>query len=325
MVEKNDLKSFIKQILFESQSSNSPSAKTPSSETPPLDGVWKENSDNPILGNEETGTLFDPWILQKDDGTYIMYVSWRREKNIAYATSSDCENWSTLKVALEPADSGWENLVNRCSVVFFDDKYYMYYTGQSNGISRIGVAISSDGYSFERIQEDSILSPDKNWEGYSVMNPSVMVENELFKMWYSAGETYEPDVICYATSSDGINWNKFDYNPIFTKTPDWYSKSKVSVGQVIKHNSLYYMFYIGYEDVDTARICVAVSPDGVSNWEIYDKNPIVTIGETDSWNQHACYKPTVLYDEKSNIWKIWYNGRSNSNEYIGISTFDGDF
>lgn len=312
VVEKNDLKSFVKQSFF--------------SESYSLDGVWKENSLNPIIGDAETGSLFDPWIIQKDDGTYIMYVSWRKEKNIAYTTSEDGEHWSDLRVALErDADSGWEEQVNRCSVVYYGDKYYMYYTGLDNGISRIGIASSDDGYNFERIQDAPIVLPDENWEGHSVMNPSVMIDNGVFKMWYSAGETYEPDVICYATSMDGVTWQKFNYNPIFSKTTDWYSSNKVAVGQVIKHDNLYYMFFIGYQDVDTARVCVATSINGITNWEIYENNPIVNIGKSNSWNQHACYKPTVLYDEKSNTWRIWYNGRSYSNEYIGMSSFEGDF
>ena len=36
------------------------------------------------------------------------------------------------------------------------------------------------------------------------MNPFVMYEDGKFKMWYAAGETYEPNVICYAESDDGV-------------------------------------------------------------------------------------------------------------------------
>lgn len=46
------------------------------------------------------------------------------------------------------------------------------------------------------------------------MNPYVSYdENEkIFKMWYTAGEKYEPDVLCNATSINGVNWNKYQNN-----------------------------------------------------------------------------------------------------------------
>ncbi len=31
---------------------------------------------------------------------------------------------------------------------------------------------------------------------------------ELFRMWYSGGEQYEPDAIGYATSADGMHWRR---------------------------------------------------------------------------------------------------------------------
>ena len=37
----------------------------------------------------------------------------------------------------------------------------------------------------------------------------------MYKIWYSAGETHEPNVNAYAVSTDGINWKKAKCNPIF--------------------------------------------------------------------------------------------------------------
>ena len=105
----------------------------------------------------------------------------------------------------------------------------MYYTGQYNGISKIGLAFSDDGYNFVKYNNNPVLEPEFDFEKQSVMNPHVIYDKEenLFKMWYSAGETYEPDVICYATSKDGITWKKYEKNPIFTPNPkkmslDWF-------------------------------------------------------------------------------------------------------
>ena len=69
-----------------------------------------------------------------------------------------------------------------------------------------------------------MIKPVYFFEGKSVMNPHVIYDNEakIFKMWYAEGETYEPDVICYAKSKDGINWIKYKGNPIFLPNKNFY-------------------------------------------------------------------------------------------------------
>ena len=82
------------------------------------------------------------------------------------------------------------------------------------------------------------------------------------------------------------------------------------------------MFYIGYEDIDTARICVARSRNGVTNWQRLPANPIVspTLG---GWDENACYKPSVIRDEENKRWLLWYNGRRGGAEYIGLVIHEG--
>lgn len=279
---------------------------------------WIPYENNPIIGNESTGTLFDPHIIKVED-KFLMYVSTRKDGNIGVTESDDGIEWSEIKtVLLCDKSSGWENIVNRCSVVFKDSKYYMYYTGQQNGISRIGVALSDDGYNFVK-EKDCILSPEYKWEGYSVMNPFVTFDNEenVFKMWYSAGETYEPDVICYAESMDGIHFDKYNYNPIFIKGTESYDCAKVSVGHVIKKDEKYVMFYIGYQNVNKAYVCYATSTDGKTNWTRSKHNPII-VPVKGTYANDAVYKPTIVFNENTNQWMLYCNGRDANKEYIGL-------
>ncbi len=285
---------------------------------------WFPEKSNPVIGNEETtGTVFDPFVMEKD-GKYYMYVSTRKDGNIGLSESNNGKDWSKIKTVLScDVNSGWEFEINRCSVVFYDEKYYMYYTGQQNNISRIGVAIGDNVYNFKK-HDGHILSPEYKWEGESVMNPFVIYDEDekIFKMWYSAGETYEPDVICYAESKDGINFHKYENNPIFLKGDNWYDCDKVSVGHIIKKDGKYIMFYIGYENVDTARVCYAVSKDGKNNWQRGKNNPI--IGRVaNTWNKYAVYKPSVIYDNESERWLLWCNGRSDLGEFIGLYYYNG--
>ena len=81
------------------------------------------------------------------------------------------------------------------------------------------------------------------------------------------------------------------------------------------------MFYIGFEDIHTARICMARSKDGITNWERYSKNPIIepTPG---AWDGDATYKPYALFDGKK--WMLWYNGRIKHLERIGVAIHEGE-
>jgi hypothetical protein len=86
-------------------------------------------------------------------------------------------------------------------------------------------------------------------------------------MWYSGGEQYEPNAIGYATSPDGLTWTKYPQNPIFSadKAILW-EHHKVAGVQILKHRDWYLMFYIGYENENLARIGIARSKDGITNW-----------------------------------------------------------
>lgn len=284
---------------------------------------FKKYENNPVFGDDATGTVFDvyTWI---DNGRYRMDFSWRPKKACAVTFSDDGIHWSEPEITLScREESGWEDRLNRNCVIKVDGVYKMWYTGQARGHSYIGYAESEDGINFERQTEEPVLIPEQPWEDASVMNPCVIFDEGVYKMWYSAGETYEPNVLCYATSEDGINWKKSRINPIFVcDGENYYEQERIGGCQVIKTEDMgYLMFYIGYEDIDTARICVAKSPNGVTMWQRSKLNPIVS-PDKGSWDSEACYKPTVIWNEKDNKWMLWYNGRTGEKEYIGYAEFD---
>lgn len=277
---------------------------------------------NPVLGGKELGTCFDAYVW-RDNGKLRMDFSWRKESATAVSFSDDGINWSEPIITLYPnKDSGWENRINRNCVIKIDEIYKMYYTGQNDMFSYIGIAESFDGIHFKRLQEEPILVPEFHYEGCSVMNPCVLYENGVYKMWYSSGETYEPNYICYAESRDGVHFSKHKTNPILMKNwKNHFEKDRLGGCQVIHTEDMgYLMFYIGYEDIRTARICVARSKNGITDWKRSPLNPVIapTLNE---WDGDATYKPSVIWLEKPNEWRVYYNGRSNDDEYIGFAKF----
>jgi len=285
--------------------------------------TFKKYDGNPVFGGKEIGTAFDAYTVF-DGEKFRMDFSWRPRKSCAVTFSKDGIHWDEPIITLEPDYStGWEDDINRNCVIKVDGIYKMWYTGQAHGMSFIGYAESLDGIHFERKCKEPVMFPEYPWEKSSVMNPCVIYENGVYRMWYSGGETIEPNANAYAESTDGINWKKFRANPVIVREPEiYYEKDRIGGCQVIKTEDMgYLMFYIGYEDIDTARICVAKSDNGISGWVRSPLNPLVEPDKA-MWDGDACYKPTAVWNEKENKWMLWYNGRLACDEYIGLAEYD---
>ncbi len=286
---------------------------------------WLKYIDNPVLGGKY-GTCFDASVLKNSD-RILLYFSWRPEKSIALVKSTDGIHWSEpVKVLTPQESSSWELDLNRPSVLYLNDTFHLWYTGQNETSSAIGYATSSDGISFTRFQDNPVMIPDNKWELDNVMCPDVSWDSKEghFRMWYSAGEKYEPNAIGYATSPDGVIWQKYSSNPIFQPDKDeTWEMHKVTACNVVQHDGYYYMFYIGFSDEHNAQIGIARSRNGMDGWERHPNNPVIRQGRaSNSWDYHAVYKPTVLKTDQG--WSLWYNGRCNDMEQIGLATHSGD-
>ncbi len=286
---------------------------------------WTKFAGNPVMGGK-FGTCFDVSVLHEGQ-TYRMWLSWRPKKSLAIVESKDGIRWSEPpQIVLGPRpDTGWEDDINRPCVLKRGDTYHMWYTGQANGHSSIGYAVSEDGVSWKRMSDKPVLTCDQPWElNTAVMCPSVIWDEtaKVFRMWYSGGEQNEPNAIGCATSSDGLSWKKHQGNPVLTALPmNPWEKHKVTACQVEKRGDWYVMFYIGFEDEPTARICLARSKDGITNWQRHPANPIIFPGKG-KWDHDACYKPFAIFDGKK--WLLWYNGRHGALEQIGVVFHEGE-
>ena len=307
---------------------------------------WYKYAGNPVLGGPETGTCFDVNV-RLEDGRFRMNFSWRPHRCIAQTESTDGIHWGPFEVLLEPRlESGWEDNLNRSCMIRHNGEYWLWYSGISRGYGRIGLAKSQDGHHFERVSLDPVMIPELPWENCTVYNPFVLFDEKrsLFRMWYAGGETYEPNALGYAESPDGMHWKKFPANQIFVKGNALCDQARIGACEIVPNEKYgFLMFYIGYRDINTASICMAHSPDGITRWTRFPGNPIIqpaafSMPEEDSlrlaphangslpsteWDAAACYKPSVVCDEKNQRFLLWYNGRNRNAEYIGMAVHDG--
>jgi beta-1,2-mannobiose phosphorylase / 1,2-beta-oligomannan phosphorylase len=284
---------------------------------------WVKYQMNPVLGGD-LGTCFDISVLKEGD-TYRMWFSWRPKKSIALVESKDGIEWTKPTIVLGPNNkTDWENDLNRPVVIKNGDLYRMWYTGQARDKSWIGYATSKDGKVWQRESNKPVLSAEKPWEKVAVMCPHVIYDDKarLYRMWYSGGEQYEPNAIGYATSEDGLKWNKHQDNPIFKPDPGLaWEKDRVTACQVVPQHDGFLMFYIGFRDQSHAQIGIARSKDGIADWKRHPANPIIRPG-VNKWDHDAVYKPYAIYDGKK--WLLWYNGRRGEVEQIGLAIHEGE-
>lgn len=283
---------------------------------------WVKSPDNPVLGGG-LGTCFDVSVL-KEGKTYRMWFSWRPRKSIALVESKDGIAWSRPTIVLGPNDrTDWEDDINRPVVIKHGKVYRMWYTGQAHGKSWIGAATSEDGMTWRRESDKPVLSASEPWEKVAVMCPHVIRDDRAgtYRMWYSGGEQYEPNAIGYATSGDGLTWEKHRDNPVFRPDPgSAWEKDRVTACQVVRRDDGYLMFYIGFRDRDHAQIGLARSQDGITGWGRHPANPVIRPG-VGNWDADAVYKPFAVLD--GGRWLLWYNGRRGGVEQIGLAIHEG--
>lgn len=277
---------------------------------------WIKVGHGPVFGDRSMVSVFDPYVYLEDD-VFVMLASERKHDGIISVKSKDGIKWTDVKVILKRIPDSWEERVNRACYLKVGCRELLWYTGQDYKRASIGLAIKNNSGDFIRVKDNPIIEADLPFEGTSVMNPCVIwnESKQKFQMWYSAGEIYEPDVICYAESDDGIIWLKHD-KPVLEKlrTHEW-EKYKVGGCHVSLKQGSYTIFYIGYQNLDVARVCFASSQNGI-DWTRTSNNLILSPTKG-AWDEDAVYKPSVV--QIGSRYYMWYNGRSGNEEFIGLA------
>lgn len=210
------------------------------------------------------------------------------------------------------------------AVIKDGDTLRMWYAGSDEvlglGITQIGYAWSLNGISWNRYARNPVLSAQLFWEGGVVVSPAVIKDGKTFKMWYGAAGV-PPRIIGYATSADGIKWNKHSNPVLELGSPGNWDSSIIGPGTIRKEIEVYKMWYWGGKEswpISVIQIGLAISHDGI-NWVKYDdastagapfsnSDPVLKIGSPSEWDQHRVWSPAVLATDTG--YEMWYAGRA---------------
>jgi predicted GH43/DUF377 family glycosyl hydrolase len=148
---------------------------------------------------------------------YQGYSAPDKHFQIGLATSSDGKRWVKHPTPVFTDSVAWEqNMMVASEVEEVNGEWYMYYCSGD----KIGLAVSSDGFSWRRYSPVPIMTATQPWENGDISWVSIVKENDIFKMIYTNDDPYSYTQISfgYATSHNGVIWEKYTGNPIFSKS-----------------------------------------------------------------------------------------------------------
>lgn len=145
-----------------------------------------------------------------------------------------------------------------------------------------------------------------NWDVKIRERGWILHEGDLWKMWFTGYDGTRPGkkMLGYATSTDGIAWQRYPQNPIYSET--W-----VEDVCVVPHQGTYYMFAEGEED----QVQLLTSSNGIE-WKHQGRVDVRQAnGEPISAGPYGT--PTAWYENGQ--WNLFYE-RSDKGIWLARST-----
>jgi predicted GH43/DUF377 family glycosyl hydrolase len=208
-------------------------------------------------------------------------------------------------------ENKWESkLVFNPAVIYHNGLFHLLYRAVGvDNISRIGYAVSSDGFNFFRFDKP-VFSPEGKLEANGCEDPRIVRLNDKFYMTYTAYSQVGVRV-ALASTKNFISWERFGV--IILKDID----NKDAVLFPEKINNKYVMFHRRMDEKPLS-IWIAYSNDLI-NWKGHEKVMAPMPGNWDSVTIGAGCPP--LKTEKG--WLLIYHGVDEESTYrLGMALFD---
>ena len=221
--------------------------------------VWQEHPNSPVLRPKgaphwEGDRLNQPRMAKVTDTHWRMYYTgwgddiWRMGLAESFDGGLTWRRHSDEPV-LPLGDKGSPDSGAACvpMVLRHNGTWHMWYTAtvtRAQGI-HICYAVSRDGVRWEKHAGNPVLPTirDSKFETFVVSRPCVVIEDGVFKMWYSMrGTAYR---IGYAESVDGIRWERSPISPILDVSPGGWDSQMVEYPEIDVVDGVYRMWYCG--------------------------------------------------------------------------------
>lgn len=283
-----------------------------------------------------------PFCVHIKDDFFKIFFSCRNKKgqSIPYSIDAIVDNGNISlgkKISAPLLNIGKlgtfdDNGIMPSSFVWHNNKLYMYYIGWNPQVTvsyrlSIGLAISENqGKTFEKYSIAPICDRAIE-EPYFNTAPFVLIENNMWKMWYISCTAWkiindhpEPSYhVKYAESLDGVHWLKKGIVCID------YDQNAEAIGRpcVIKKNNFYEM-YFSYRSITNYRsvkgkgykLGKAISTNGIDWNKVYSKTGIEL--SDNGWDSQMMEYSHVFIHK--GIEYMIYNGNNFGIDGFGYAT-----
>jgi len=200
------------------------------------------------------------------------------------------------------------------SVLKEGDTYRMWFSWRPK--KSIALVESKDGVQWSK--PVMFLGPNNQTDWESDLNRPVVIKNgDLYQMWYT-GQARGKSWIGYATSKDGVAWERMSNKPVLSAEQPW-EKVAVMCPHVIydDKSKLYRMWYSGGEQGEPNAIGYATSEDGLK-WAKHKTNPIFSPDPKNAWEKDRVTACQVI-PQKDGFLMFYIGFRNESHAQIGVA------
>jgi len=169
--------------------------------------------------------------------------------------------------------------------------------------------------------------PAGSWDDTTVWAPAVVFQDGLYHMFYSgarggwAGENGQTFSIGYATSTDGLVWEKYSGNPVFKANGTGFDAAAVGWSAVLVEGDTWVLYYFaektfGYDGV----IGRATAPGPTGPWT-RSEDPVLMDGSPTEWDALGIIPLSVIATDQGYV-MYYVGGRiiSETGGMIGLAT-----
>jgi hypothetical protein len=198
---------------------------------------------------------------------------------------------------------------------------FHYYTGWTLGVTVpfyvfAGLAVSEDGGTFHRVSPAPILERNAT-DPYLTASPCVLIEGELWRMWYVSGTRWESGLgtprhyyhVRYAESRDGIAWDRRGIVCIDHRGDEF----AIARPCVVRDGERYRMWY-SYRGA-SYRIGYAESADGIQ-WMRKDDEAGIAVSPSGWDSDMIAY--AFVFAHAGRLYML-YNGNEFGKTGIGLA------
>jgi len=256
------------------------------------DGIsFTKYANDPVIWGDSTG--FDAYFVSEpvplfENNTWVLYYNARSVPPgepgpaIGRATAPDPSGpWTRSEnPVLEKGNAGeWDaEFVMPNSVIHTDTGYILYYSASNGPPSQgapamVGMATSADGITWTKYNDPATTDPPYadsdpvltlgapgSWDAAFAWECTVWQSSNGWEMYYSGTPSdFSTEQIGYATSTDGIHWDKYENNPILGPDESWNGLWVLATSTILI-DSTYYLYYTGFDGFTSAQIGLATTP-----------------------------------------------------------------